>query len=59
MGRYIFFTKTDTENVKQHTINAESCKKAYEILKASGYLPEEITIAGFKDGGIINGKTSI
>lgn len=52
MGRYIFFTKTDTENVKQHTINAESCKKAYEILKASGYLPEEITIAGFKDEGL-------
>ena len=48
MSRYIFFTKTDTENVKMHTINCESYKIAYKLLKEAGYEDYEITPAGMK-----------
>ena len=47
--RYILFTNTATEGIRKHTIRAETAKLAYEILKASGYLPDEISIAGYKD----------
>lgn len=50
--RYIFFTNTQNEGIKKHTIRAETAKLAYEILKESGYSPEEITISGYKEGGV-------
>lgn len=48
METYTFWSKTDKEGIKEHKITAESCKKAYKMLKESGYLPEEITLAGWK-----------
>lgn len=45
---YKFYTKTDAEGIVEHTIEAESCKKAYEILLISGYLEHEITMAEYK-----------
>lgn len=48
MKTYNFFTKTENEGIHEHTIQADSCKKAYELLKASGYSAEEITMTGYK-----------
>jgi hypothetical protein len=48
MKKYIFWSKTDSEGIRMHEIKAESCKKAYELLKESGYLAEEITMTGYK-----------
>ena len=42
MKFYKFWTKTDAEGIVEHNIEAESCKKAYEILLISGYSPNEI-----------------
>ena len=48
MKAYKFWTKTKEEGVKEHNIKAESCKKAYEMLKSSGYLSGEITMTAYK-----------
>lgn len=48
MNSYNFWTRTDYEGIREYNIKADSCKKAYEILIASGYLAEEITITGYK-----------
>lgn len=48
MKSYTFFTKTDVEGIIEHKVKAESCKKAYELLKESGYLAEEITMTGYR-----------
>lgn len=50
MKKYIFYTRTDSEGILMHEIKAESCKKAYTLLKAYGYLAEEITLTGYLDG---------
>lgn len=49
MKKYIFFTRTDAEGIREHELKADSCKKAYEILKESGYLPEQITMTSYKE----------
>jgi hypothetical protein len=49
MKVYTFWTRTDNEGIRMHELKAESCKKAYELLKESGYLAEEITMTGYKD----------
>lgn len=49
MKDYTFFTKTELEGIREHNIRAESCKKAYELLKESGYLAEEITMTSYYD----------
>lgn len=46
MNKYIFWTRTDMEGIKMHKIKADSCKKGYELLKASGYSHDEITMTG-------------
>lgn len=48
MKTYHFWTRTDDEGIREHHIKADSCKKAYEILKASGFSAEEITMTGYK-----------
>lgn len=49
MKEYVFFTKTDNEGVREHRIRAESAKKAYLLLKESGYGSYEITLSGWKE----------
>lgn len=48
MKKYIFYTRTDTEGIIMHEIKAETCKKGYELLKASGYSHNEITMTGYR-----------
>lgn len=44
MKTYTFYTKTDAEGIVEHNIEAESCKKAYEILLIAGYTADCITM---------------
>lgn len=47
--RYFFYTLTNTEGIKKHSIKAESAKQAFDMLMESGYKANEISIAGFKE----------
>lgn len=49
MKTYTLFTKTDNEGVKEHRIKAESAKKAFLLLRESGYGSYEITLSGWKE----------
>ena len=44
--QYKLYTKVNNE-IKEHIINAQSCKKAYEELKKNGYESKNITLSGY------------
>ena len=50
--RYFFYTLTNNEGIKKHSITAESAKQAFDMLIESGYTADEISIVGFKDEGL-------